>query len=92
MNTHLLVLEMAATVERERMVEIARLSREDRLAQAGQMIGQQARTRNIVSAFLQRMGRPLFRGSAPAGGDLRKSLVAIDRVRPATESLSTARF
>ena len=91
MITHLIVSEMAATVERERMDDFARRGRVDQLAQAGQMIGQQARTRNIVSAFLQRMGRPLFRGSAPAGGDLRNSLVPIDRVRPATESLSTAR-
>jgi hypothetical protein len=90
MIAHMYVSEMAATVERERMVDFARRGRVDQMARAGQMIGQQGRTRKMLSAFLQRMGRPLDRGSAPAGGDLRNSPVTNDPVRPATESLSTA--
>jgi hypothetical protein len=92
MMSQLLVSEMVATVERERMVDFARLSQDDRMARAGQMIGQRGRTRKMVSAFLQRMGRPLVGGSAPAGGNLRNSHNAIDRVRPATESLLIQRY
>jgi hypothetical protein len=93
MINQLLVSEMAATVERERMVEIARRGRIDEMARAGLVVGQQERARNVVSAFLQRMGRPRNRGSAPAGGDLpRLDQGAIDRMRPAASSLTTARL
>lgn len=92
MMTQLLVTEMAATVERERMVEFARLRQDDRLARAGQKIGQQARARKVIGAFLQRMGRNPGNGAAPAGGNLRNSHTTIDRARPATESLSIPRI
>jgi hypothetical protein len=68
MMTQVLVSEMVAVAERELMDSVARSSRKNWKAQAGQEIGQQARARKLVSAFLQRAGRPLGRGTAPAGG------------------------
>jgi hypothetical protein len=68
MMTQVLVSEMVAAAEREQMDAVARSYRRNWKAQAGQEIGQQARARKLVSAFLQRAGRPLQRGTAPAGG------------------------
>lgn len=68
MISNVMISEMVAAVERERMDEVARSYRKNWKAQAGQEIGRQARARKLVSAFLQRAGRPLGRGTAPAGG------------------------
>ncbi len=68
MISQLLVTEMVAVVERELMLESARSGRNNWKAQAGQVVGRQARARKVLGAFLQRVGRPLGRGSAPAGG------------------------
>jgi len=68
MMTQVLVSEMVAVVEREQLDRVPRNHRKNWKAQAGQEIGQQARARKLVSAFLQRAGRPLGRGTAPAGG------------------------
>lgn len=68
--TQVLVSEMVAAVERERVEKVARSFWKNGQAQAGQENGQKARARTLVSAFLQRAGRPLGRGTAPAGGRL----------------------
>lgn len=69
MISQVLVSEMVAVVERERMDEFARNARKHQWkAQAGQVVGQQARARKLLSVFFQRVGRPQDRGTAPAGG------------------------
>jgi hypothetical protein len=68
MNSGLLVSEMVATVERERVVMIAQLSRNESFARAGQVDGKTGRVRRFGDALLRRMGRSRQRGSAPAAG------------------------
>jgi hypothetical protein len=93
MNNGLMVKEMIATVERERMVMIARNSRVDLIAQGGQKTSLMERTSKGVGALLQRMGRPLGRGSAPAGEGVRRLDNAhFDGARYSNQSMSIARF
>jgi len=68
MTSNVLVSEMVAAVERERIDGFARSSRGYWRAQAGQAVGQQGRARKLLSVIFQRAGRPQIRGTAPAGG------------------------
>ena len=89
----MMIKEMVAIVERERMVHVARRSRLDELAQGGRKMGPSERARFSFSALLQRMGRPLGRGSAPAGeGCGRQIGVNSDAARHILQSMSIARF
>ena len=67
MNNGMMIKETVAVVERERMVDNARRSQRGEVAQGGQYVGPVERITFVVSALLQRMGRPRGRGSAPAG-------------------------
>src|SRR5215218_1996824 len=68
MTSNVLVSEMVAAVERERIDGFARSSRGFWMAQAGREVGQLGRARKLLSVVFQRAGRPQGRGTAPAGG------------------------
>lgn len=93
MFSSVMVTEMVETVQRERMVEVARLSQQKEVAQAGRIHGHAERARMVVSALLQRMGRPRHGGSAPAGGNLPQwDFSALDRKQQSTGTMLIARF
>lgn len=92
MNANLLTYEMAAAVERERMVERARPSQAEMVAEAGRDGGRTARVRMTVGALAQRVGRPRSRGAAPAAEYLHHlQMTKIDRARDALEATRVAR-
>ena len=70
MSSNVIISEMVAAVERERIDQFARSSRGFWKAQAGREVGQQGRARKLSSVIFQLAGRPQERGTAPAGGTL----------------------
>jgi hypothetical protein len=79
MISQIMVTEMVAAVERERMVEMARSHRLTRMPNSGRNGSRMERARNLVSAFLGRAGRSLDGDAAPASAKAPLSAVAAPR-------------
>jgi hypothetical protein len=93
MHANLMTYDMAAAVERERMVERARPGRTEMVAEAGHDGGPTARVRTTVSALARRLGRPRSRGAAPAAAYLHHlEMTKIDHAREAIAASRVALF
>jgi hypothetical protein len=93
MMHQLLLKEMVSAVERERKMDYAQGGRAEMIAQGGRNESPTVRAKKMLGALVQRMGRPLERGSAPAGGETgRLSHANTDSARYSSQSMSIARY